>query len=42
VNLTWALMQNCGNQCSNDKGEAQMAETMRREYRRRALGRTDP
>lgn len=41
MNLIRALVWNCGNQCSDAKGEAQVAETTRREYRCRALGRTD-
>jgi len=41
VNLIWALVRNCGNQFSDAKGEAQVAETTWREYRCRALGRTD-
>lgn len=40
VNLIWALVRNCGNQCSDAKGEAQVGETTRREYRRGVLGRT--
>src|SRR5262245_2115254 len=35
--FTW----NCRNQCFDGKGEAQAAKTARREYRCRALGRTD-
>ncbi len=41
MNLVWALVRNCGNQCSDAKGEVQVAETTRREYRCRGLGRTD-
>ena len=37
-----AFVRNCRNQCSDGKGEAQAAKTARREYRSRALGRTDP
>lgn len=42
VNLIWALMRNCGNQCVDAKGEAQVDEPTRREYRCGALGRTNP
>ena len=41
VNLIWALVRNCGNQDSDAKGEAQVGETTRREYRRGELGRTN-
>ena len=42
VNLIWALKRNCGDQSADAKGEAQAEETARREYRCRALGRTNP
>lgn len=38
VNLTRALMRNCGNQNSDAKGEEQVVEATRREYRCGALG----
>ena len=41
VNLIWALVRNCGNQDSDAKGEAQVGEATRREYRRGELGRTN-
>jgi len=41
VNRMQAFAQNCRNQSSDGKGEAQAAKTARREYRCRALGRTD-
>jgi hypothetical protein len=41
VNRTLAFMWNCRNQGSDAKGEAQAAKPARREYRCRALGRTD-
>jgi hypothetical protein len=41
VNLTRALVRNCGNQSSDAKGEAQVAETTRREYRCGVLGQTN-
>jgi hypothetical protein len=33
-----AFARNCGNQCCDDKGEAQAAKTVRREYRSGARG----
>jgi hypothetical protein len=42
VSRMQAFARNCGNQCSDDKGEAQAAKTVRREYRSGALGRADP
>ena len=42
MNLTWAFMRNRGNQNADAKGEAQAAETVRREYRSGVLGRTNP
>jgi len=41
VNLTRALVRNCGNQSSDAKGEAQVVETTRREYRCGVLGQTN-
>jgi hypothetical protein len=41
VNRMQAFARNCRNQCSDGKGEAQAAKTVRREYRSRALGRAD-
>jgi hypothetical protein len=37
-----AFARNCRNQSPDAKGEAQAANTVRREYRRRGLGRIDP
>ena len=42
VRRTQAFMRNCRNQAPDAKGEAQAVETVRREYRCRELGRTDP
>ena len=39
---TQALTWNCRNQALDAKGEAQAAPTVRREYRSKRLGRTDP
>jgi hypothetical protein len=41
MSWTQASMWNCGNQCTDAKGEAQAVETARRVYRCSALGRTD-
>ena len=42
VSWTQALTWNCRNQALDAKGEAQAAPTVRREYRSKRLGRTDP
>lgn len=42
VSRTQAFARNCRNQAPDAKGEAQAAETARREYRSRGLGRIDP
>ena len=41
VNLTRALVRNCGNQSFDAKGEAQVAATTRREYQCGVLGQTN-
>jgi hypothetical protein len=42
VSRTQAFAWNCRNQALDAKGEAQAAPTVRREYRCKRLGRTDP
>ena len=42
VSRTQAFARNCRNQALDAKGEAQAAQTVRREYRCKRLGRTDP
>jgi hypothetical protein len=42
VSRTQAFAWNCRNQALDAKGEAQAAQTARREYRCKGLGRTDP
>lgn len=41
VNLPRALVRNCGNQSFNDKGEAQVAASKRRECQCGVLGQTN-
>lgn len=42
VSWTQAFARNCRNHALDAKREAQAATTMRREYRCKRLGRTDP
>ena len=42
VRRTQAFAWNCRNQALDGKGEAQAVPTVRREYRGKRLGRTDP
>ena len=42
VSRAQAFAWNCRNQALDAKGEAQAAPTVRREYRCKRLGRTDP
>jgi hypothetical protein len=42
VSRTQAFAWNCRNQALDAKGEAQAVPTVRREYRCKRLGRTDP